>query len=178
MQTADYTIVAFVVLSALMGVLRGFLREVIALASWILALIVAGHLTGLVEPHLETGIHDPNIRLWVARAILFFGVLLIGSVTGSLLAHFVRLSIFSGTDRFLGLVFGLLRAGVALGVLAILGQLYRLDAEHWWHESQLIPYCEKLGSAVRALVGEARGHGRSLSVIHTRTGIEPQARSN
>ena len=177
MHTADYYIIAFVVLSALMGVLRGFLREVIALASWIVALFVAWHLTGMVEPHLESGIHDPIIRVWVARAILFFGVLLIGSVTGSLVAHFVRLSIFSGTDRFLGLLFGLMRAAVALGVLAILGQLYRLDAEKWWHESQLIPYCEKLGNAVRGLVGEARNRGRDLAVMRTGEGRPGRTRS-
>jgi len=167
MHTADYYIIALIAISALTGVLRGFLREVIALGSWIAALFIAWHLASLVEPHLASGIRDPNIRAWVARAILFFGVLLAGSVLGAVVGHFVRLSIFSGTDRFLGLLFGLLRAGVVLGVLAIVGQLWRLDTETWWRESQLIPYCEKLGNGVRVLVGESRTREGRLHVMHS-----------
>ena len=73
-----------------------------------------------------------------------------------MLAHFVRLSIFSGMDRFLGLIFGLLRGVVLLGVFVILGQTLRLDGEHWWTRSLLIPYGESVANGLRALVGEQR----------------------
>src|SRR5260370_23085082 len=73
-----------------------------------------------------------------------------------MLTHFVRLSIFSGMDRFLGLVFGLLRGVVLLGVFVILGQLLRLEGEKWWTRSLLIPYGESVANGLRALVGEQR----------------------
>jgi membrane protein required for colicin V production len=79
------------------------------------------------------------------------------------MGHFVRLSIFSGMDRFLGVVFGALRGMVLIGVFVILGQLLRLDGEHWWRQSLLIPYGESVANGVRALVGEPRvPHGHAM----------------
>ncbi|HEY0766592.1 MAG TPA: CvpA family protein, partial [Steroidobacteraceae bacterium] len=72
------------------------------------------------------------------------------------LGHFVRLSIFSGMDRLLGFAFGVLRGFVLLGVFVILGQLLRLQEEHWWRHSMLVPYGESIANGLRALVGEER----------------------
>ena len=49
------------------------------------------------------------MRPWVARLILFLGVLLLGHAVGVIIRYFVRLSLLTGVDRFLGLLFGLLR---------------------------------------------------------------------
>ena len=83
-------------------------------------------------------------------------ILLLGGVVGAALAHFVRLSIFSGMDRLLGFAFGVLRAFVLLGVFVILGQLLELEGENWWRRSVLIPYGEKVADGLRTLVGEQR----------------------
>ncbi len=83
-------------------------------------------------------------------------VLLLGAGIGAMLGHFVRLSIFSGMDRLLGFFFGLLRGFVLLGVFVILGQLLRLQGEHWWRGSLLIPYGESIANGLRTLVGEER----------------------
>ena len=55
----------------------------------------------------------------------------------------MRLSLFSGIDRLLGFLFGLLRGMVLLGVFVILAQLLQLEAERWWRQSMLIPYGER-----------------------------------
>ena len=66
----------------------------------------------------------------------------------------MRLSIFSGMDRLLGFVFGLLRGFVVLGVFVILAQLLRLNEGEWWRHSLLIPYGESISNGLRSLVGE------------------------
>ncbi len=81
-------------------------------------------------------------------------VLVIGAIVGSLLGHFVRLSIFSGLDRFLGIVFGGMRGLIVVGVLVIFGQLMHMDAEAWWSKSVLIPQATTIANGVRAFVGE------------------------
>jgi membrane protein required for colicin V production len=83
-------------------------------------------------------------------------VLLLGAAVGALLGHFVRLSLFSGTDRFLGLIFGLMRGVVLFGVFVILAQLLKLDGDRWWRQSLLIPYGESVANGLRTLVGEER----------------------
>jgi membrane protein required for colicin V production len=145
------------------GLARGFLREAIALVTWIFALVLAGHYADLIEPHLGGLLAGAMVKPWVARLIILALVLLIGALIGALADHFVRLSIFGGVDRLLGFVFGLLRGLVLLGVFVMLGQLLRLDSEHWWRDSRLMPYGESVANGLRFLVGEgAVPHNRDL----------------
>ena len=97
---------------------------------------------------------DSGVRPWAARVIIVVLVLLLGAGVGATLAHFVRLSMFSGMDRLLGFVFGLLRGAVLLGVFVILGQLLKLEDEYWWSHSRLIPYGASVANGLRKLVGE------------------------
>ena len=156
MNATDYILIATVVISAIVGAMRGFLREAVALVAWLFALFVAWHFADLIEPHLGGLLSGSYVKPWAARAIIVVLILLLGTAVGALLSHFVRLSIFSGMDRFLGLVFGLLRGVVLIGVFVILGQLLRLDAERWWTRSLLVPYGESVANGLRALVGEQR----------------------
>ncbi len=158
MNLTDYLVIAVILLSAVMGALRGFLREAVALVAWLVALFLAWHFSDLVEPHLGGLLAGSNVKIWAARSIIVLVVLLVGAGVGAALGHFVRLSIFSGMDRFLGLVFGAFRGIVLLGVFVILGQLLRLDGERWWRHSLLIPYGESVANGLRALVGEERVH--------------------
>jgi len=156
MNVTDYLVIAAVVISAIVGAMRGFLREAVALVAWLVALFIAWHFADLIEPHLGGLLSGSYVKPWAARIIIVVLVLLLGAAVGALLTHFVRLSIFSGLDRFLGLVFGLLRGVVLLGVFVILGQLLRLEGEKWWTRSLLIPYGESVANGLRALVGEQR----------------------
>jgi membrane protein required for colicin V production len=160
MNVADYLVIAAVVISAVIGAMRGFLREAVAVVSWLLALFIAWHFADVVEPHLGGLLAGSYVKPWAARIIIVILILLLGAAVGAVLSHFVRLSIFSGMDRFLGLIFGLLRGVVLLGVFVILGQLLRLDGERWWTRSLLIPYGESVANALRGMVGEDRVKSR------------------
>lgn len=154
MNTTDYLIMAAIALSAIVGAARGLLREVIAFASWIIALIVAWHFSDLIEPHLGGLLAAADVKPWVARVIIVLLVLLVGALIGALTNQFVRLSIFSGVDRLGGFAFGALRGFVLLGIFVIFGQLVHLDRDHWWRDSHLIPTGESVANALRFLVGE------------------------
>src|SRR5581483_5194555 len=132
MNATDSLIIVGIIISAGIGVWRGFLREAVALITWIIALFAAWHFSDLIEPHLGGLLGGSSVRVWAARVIIVVLILLLGAGIGAALAHFVRLSIFNGMDRFLGFVFGSLRGFVLLGVFVILGQLLRLDGERWW----------------------------------------------
>jgi membrane protein required for colicin V production len=153
LNTADYLIIATVVISGTVGVLRGLLREVIALITWIVAAFVAWHFAGLLEPHLGGLLKQEAVRPWVARLILFVAVLLLGHAIGAIVDYFVRLSLFTGIDRFLGLVFGLLRGVVIVGAAVIACQTVRLDTEAWWHQSALLPYGQDAAAMLWSLGG-------------------------
>lgn len=153
MNAADYLFLAMILASAVVGVLRGFLREVISVLTWIVGLAAAWQLGDVLEPYLGGLLGSENVRPWAARAIIFVIMLLIGGAIGAVVNYFVRLSIFSGMDRFLGGLFGTLRGVVILGVLALLGQLLELDGERWWGKSLLVPYAVSVGEGLESITG-------------------------
>ena len=153
MNMADYVLIAVVVLSAIVGAVRGFLREAVALCAWIVALFVAWHYSELIEPHLGGLLAAHDVKPWAARVIIVALILLVGAALGAIVAHYVRLSMFSGLDRLLGFVFGAARGVVLIGVFVILAQLLRLDGEVWWRHSMLIHYGDSVASGLRVIVG-------------------------
>jgi membrane protein required for colicin V production len=158
LHIADYLIIATVIISGTVGLVRGLLREAIALITWIVAAFVAWHFAGVLEPHLGGLLKQDAVRPWVARLILFLAVLLLGHTIGAILGYFVRLSLFTGIDRFLGLLFGLLRGVVIVGAAVIVCEIVRLDTESWWHESVLLPYGQDAAALLWSLGGNRFRH--------------------
>jgi membrane protein required for colicin V production len=155
MTPIDYTIIGIVVLSALLGVFRGLLREVLTLLTLLIALWAAWHFADALVPYLGTGaLSKPPVQMWAARGLMFLGVMLIGTVITAVVGQLVRTSMFSGLDRFLGFLFGALRGVLIVGVLVLLAQRSGLDGEAWWIKSKLIPYAQNVASFVGGLVGE------------------------
>jgi len=155
MTPADYVILAVVALSALIGLARGFLREAISLATWIIALWAAWHYSDALAPHLGGALATEPYGTWASRTLIALGILIVGTLLGITVGNFVRVSLFSGFDRFLGFLFGLLRGGLVLGVAVIVATTLRLDGEYWWKQAKLIPYAETAGDALRIVVGDA-----------------------
>ncbi|HEY6482588.1 MAG TPA: CvpA family protein [Steroidobacteraceae bacterium] len=179
MNITDYLVIATFVISALVGAMRGLLREAVALITWVIALFVAWHFADLIEPHLGGLLAGSYVKPWAARAIIVLLILLLGAAVGSTLSHFVRLSIFSGLDRLLGFVFGVLRAAVLFGVFVILAQLLQLDGERWWRHSLLMPYGESVANGIRALVGEPSvPHRRGINALMVRPGTPAETSEN
>ncbi|MCB1625837.1 MAG: CvpA family protein [Pseudomonadales bacterium] len=170
MTPLDYVIIGIVVLSAVVGAVRGLLREAIAVVTWLLALWGAWQFGPLVEPYLGGVLTNSPVRPWAARGVVFILVLLLGAAVGALAGNFLRVSIFSGTDRFLGFLFGLLRGFVVVGALLILAQTLRIDQEPQWKNSRLLPYAEQMAAVLRGLVGE---HWTNRSVPMLAPASEP-----
>ncbi len=165
LNTADYLIIATVIISGTVGLVRGLLREVIALITWIVAAFVAWHFAGSLEPHLGGLLAQPDVRPWVARLILFLLVLLAGHALGVIIGHFVRLSLLTGVDRFLGLLFGLLRGVLIVGAAVIVCETVRLDNESWWHESALLPFGQDAAAVLWSLGGSRFKHHQISAAI-------------
>jgi membrane protein required for colicin V production len=154
MVAIDYIIIAIVLVSAVTGLIQGFLREVCALITWVLAVWLAWKFGPLLVPYLGGALRQAPYGLWAGRGIVFIAVLVIGGITGAIVNHYVRLSIFSGLDRLLGFVLGLLRGVVIVGVVVVLAQQVKLDGEAWWRKSRLLPQVQPVANLLRALAGD------------------------
>ena len=154
MATFDFIILAIVLLSAIVGLVQGFLREICSLVTWVLAIWLAWQFGPLLVPHLGGVLSQEPYGLWVGRAIIFVAVLVVGAIIGFLVNHFVRLSLFSGLDRMLGFLLGLVRGVVIVALVIILAQTARLDDEAWWQRSKLVPALTPVATLLRAVIGD------------------------
>jgi membrane protein required for colicin V production len=150
----DYALVAIVVVSAGVGVIRGVVREVISVAAWVLGIWVAWRYGALISPYGEHYISNAGLRLWVARLAIVTAVLVAGAMLAWLVRMLMRSTGLSGLDRLLGMVFGVVR-GVLIVVAAVWTlRVAGLEHEPWWRESKLIPYAAPALDQLRALIQE------------------------
>ncbi len=150
----DYVILGIIAISALFGVLRGFAREAVALASWVVAFWVAFQFGPVLASRLESQIATPSLRLGAAYAGLFLGVLILGGLAGYLLTRLIHATGISGTDRVLGLVFGALRGVVIILIAILLAGLTVLREDAWWQQSVGIRYLEPWAEKLRDMLPE------------------------
>ena len=135
----DYAILAVIGISALISLVRGFVKEAVSLIVWISAFFVASSFY-LNLSTLLTNISDQLLRNAASIAILFITTLILGALVNYIIGQLVSKTGLSGTDRVLGVVFGALR-----GVLIIAAVLFFMDAftpassSTWWQNSQLVP---------------------------------------
>lgn len=150
----DWCILAVVLISILVGVFRGFAREILNLLTWALAFGVAwifgDHLAGL----LAAKIAEPAVRIACAYAVLFLGGLLTGAVLTHFLTDWIRDSVFNGIDRTLGGGFGLLRGAVVVILFVLLAGTMGARQDRWWHQSIFVPRLEWLAEGMKVLVPE------------------------
>lgn len=143
MNGADHLFAAILLISLVLGCVRGFIREAIALLSWLVGLWLAWHFAYLLYPWLGGALAEPGIREWAGRAAVLFAVLLTGSAAGGITAHFLRRAAgLAVMDRILGGLFGLVRAVVVIGLLVIGGRAVNLDLEPWWQKTKSMPVAE------------------------------------
>ena len=154
MIAVDYIILAILIISSIMGLVRGLLREAIAVITWFLAIVLAWSFASSIEPLLGGVLVGSPMRIWAARAVIFVGVLLLGGAVSVVLGHYVRVSMFAGMDKFLGFVFGIIRGVVIVGAFTIVVQALRMDEEPRWQKSRLMPYAIGVADALRGIVGE------------------------
>lgn len=113
----DLAVLGIVLVSALLSMMRGFTREVLAIASWVAAAAAAYYFYPLVVPYLSPYIHKDVIAQAAAAAIVFFATLIVVSLFTVRLSDAILDSKIGALDRSLGFVFGVAR-GFLLAVVA------------------------------------------------------------
>ncbi len=169
MNWIDYTILGVLGLSVLVGLWRGLVSEVLALAIWIAAFWVAWLLGPTVSARLDM-IGHPALRVVAGYALCFVLVLVLGALLRFLIHRLLESTGLSGTDRLFGMVFGLARGVLLVCVLVFLCQFTAFTREPPWRDSLLLPPFQRatiwLGQQVPPGVREHLQHAAVSDALH------------
>ena len=134
---ADVVMVILIGVSAVLGLVRGLIREVLSLVIWISALVLgiafAKPVAGVLGLDLSIGLQTA-----IGFAIVFVAVLVGGALVQRFLGGLVASTGLTGTDRTLGLVFGTVRGAAVVLVALILLRPFA-ESRAWWAESMIAP---------------------------------------
>ena len=137
---ADYLILTLVGFSALFGLWRGFVKEVFALINWVCAFVLCVLFYKPLGALLPIGETAAWIREAIGAALIFIAVLIVGALLRSMIHGLVKVTGLSGTDRSVGMVFGVFRGAIIILVLLIfLPEISPIAEQNWWQASYLIP---------------------------------------
>lgn len=139
----DFVILGVIAISAIVAFFRGFFREAIGLATWAIAFWAAFQLAEPLQPLLAGVIDARSIRLAIAFGVVLIAVLIVGAVVNYFVGKLVSGTGFSGTDRWLGAVFGALRGVAVLVLVVLLAGLTPLPEDDWWQASVFLEQLEQ-----------------------------------
>ena len=148
----DYAILAIVGLSGAISLMRGFIRESLSLIGWIAAFWAAIAFSGQAALWLEPYVQTPSVRLAGAFLAIFIATLLLSAIVLRPISLLVDSTGMSGTDRMLGVVFGVLRGVVIVGMLVLLAGLTPLPRDSWWGQSVFLPHFVEFANEIRTFL--------------------------
>jgi membrane protein required for colicin V production len=145
----DYAVLAIIGLSVLLSIIHGFVRELLALASWVMAFVAAQSYVTAVAPLLPAAIPGSSLRLLAAFMIVFLVVLLAMTLLASAVSRLVKRAGLGVVDRTLGAAFGMVR-GLAIVMLAVLlAGLTTLPKQPAWRHAILSAPLEVLANVIK-----------------------------
>lgn len=137
MTVFDYVVIGLVTLSLLLGLWRGVVGEVVALAAWGIGIFAAIEHGGAAGQAIFAGVNDPTMRMLAGCVTIFVGVLLAMSLIGMAVRSMVKALGLTMSDRLLGAIFGFARGMLMIIVLVGLGGMTSAPKQEWWKSATL-----------------------------------------
>ncbi len=150
----DIAILAVILISALISLVRGFVKESISLATWLIAgFITLSYylvLADLLLPYIES----PTLSQAAAFIILFITTLIVGAIINFMVSQLVSKTGLSGTDKMLGVIFGAARGILIVSMIVLFAGLTPMPEEPWWKESIMVDQFLNVAVWIKGLLPE------------------------
>lgn len=137
MTSFDYIVLAIVGVSALLGLLRGFVKELLSLVAYAAAFVAAIWWGPRVSTWLTAFIQNDLLRTAAAYAAVFIVVLLLVGLVNVTLGALISKTGLTPADHGMGAIFGALRGLLIVLVLVALAGYTELPQEPWWRDARL-----------------------------------------
>ena len=148
MTSFDYTVLAIIGISIVVSMMRGAIKEMLALAGWLAAFYVAKTYAGQLVPLLPADIPTETLKVLAAFVILLLGVLLVVSLLSIALSSLINKVGLNWLNRFVGAVFGFARGLLIVCVLVFLAGLTSFPKDARWTNAMFSSPLEALVKSV------------------------------
>ncbi len=150
MSIVDAIIIIVLVVSILVSFVRGFFREFMSLATWVVALLVTLFLSRQFATLLpKDTIESVTARLSISAITLFIGCLMLGGLINYLFQLINAKGDIGIFNRLAGIVFGLGRGVVIVAMVVLGAHLFPgMQQEVWWQESRLLPKFDRVAASI------------------------------
>ena len=152
MNEFDYAVIGVMLISIIVGAVRGAIREVMNIAGWVIAFILAHSFAADLAKYFADWAGDPVLRLVVAWVAIFLVVLLGVALISSLVTGAVKKIGLGGLDRGLGAVIGVARGALVLLVLTLAAGITKMPQSALWKEAVTTPWLEVAALYSRSLL--------------------------
>ena len=149
MTIVDIVVLAIIGISIALGVLRGLVREVLALVAWVAAFLLSNFLAPEAAKLLPQGMGSEEVRLLVSYVVVFIIVVVALSALAILASKLVKVVGLGASDRAVGGVFGLARGVLVVMILVLLAGLTSLPRQSAWRDAALRGALEAVAGHVK-----------------------------
>lgn len=167
----DIGISVVIGLSVVTGLFRGFVKELVALCVWMLALWLGFNYSQVLDPWLQSYVQEPTARSAIAFIIILFATLLAGGVVNALLSFILKRTGLSGTDRTLGMGFGFIRGVFIVALLMVAVKMTSLPYQQYAQESKLYAHFDPVVALIYShlpdLIKQVKTVDKSENIIDT-----------
>ena len=132
----DWVLLAVLAASVAVGLMRGFVFEVLSLAGWVVAWFAAQWAAPALAPFIPMGTPGSALQIGAAFLLAFVAVLMVSALLARLVRMMIHATPLSIPDRLLGALFGLLRGAVLLLAAATVVALTPASQSTPWRTSQ------------------------------------------
>lgn len=142
----DYVLIFIIVVSSVLGVFRGFIKELLAIIGWVLAFYFSSIFSDTVSQYVPF-VLDDSLKYFIAYLIIFILVLVIASILIKILNQFVKTVGLTLTNVLMGTLFGFIRGVLLAFILILVAENFRFIDKQTLEQSILVPiikeYVEK-----------------------------------
>lgn len=155
MTIFDYLVIFVLIASVVISTLRGLVKEMLSLASWIVAFVVANAYGAELAQLLPEMVPGEVLRLILAFIALFIGVRILMGLLGMAVDALIQAGGLSLADRGLGGLFGLGRGLVIVLAAVILCGMTSIPQQEFWKNALLSPLAETGARTVKPFLPAA-----------------------
>lgn len=150
----DYSIVLILCFSIIVSLVRGFVREALSLSTWIIAIWLGIKFSSQMGSYFTGMVGSEQIRVLMGFGIVFILSLIGGGLVSYLVSQLVHKTGLSGTDRVLGMIFGLGRGVLLVSLVVIVLSYTSIAQEPWYTSSVMITRLEPMTQWLKTFMPE------------------------